>query len=345
MKHKFATVALMTGVVLISSCGANGQVPGNNRLVFVNYGGESLEAAKQGWLEPYSSSTGTQFVTDGPSDLAKIRTMVESGRTTWDIVDIDTAAGANECGALFAKRPTDFDLAEIDSRYVTDECMVPVMVQAVGVVYNKKLYGDNPPTKVEDFMNVSKFPGKRLAFNYPAGTVEPLLMADGVAPEDVVPVDWRRVENAVDRLGSDFVPMGQHTQIVAALEAGDFGMCLCYTGRAAMAAENGADIGVLWDRVFVATGGLYAVKESQNPEGQWDFLQYLATSDGQNPFYEVLPYGPTTTGEPPAVTDVYKEFMPTFNSERTEVTFTYNVPFWTENIDSAMESWTRITSG
>ncbi|WP_166880549.1 extracellular solute-binding protein [Salinibacterium sp. ZJ450] len=345
------TAAAMVCLLTLASCSADsggstaeGETDGG-QLVFVNYGGESLKAAEAGWIDPFSKATGFDVVTDSPSDFAKIRTMVEGGRTTWDVVEIDTAVGGGQCGVLFEERPADLDLSEVNPAYITDECMVPIMVQAVGVVYNKKLYGDTPPTRPEDFLDMEKYPGKRIAFNYPAGTLEPMLMADGVAPEDVVPIQWDHVEGIFDRLGDDLILMSQHTQVVAALEAGDFGMCLCYLGRAATAAENGADIAVLWDKLYVAAGGAYAVKGSSNPDAQWAFLQHLATSEGQNPFYEMMPYGPTTTGEPPAVKDVYKEFMPSFHEDKIRVTYPYDVPYWSENIDQAMNEWTRVTSG
>ncbi|WP_191413799.1 extracellular solute-binding protein [Salinibacterium sp. ZJ450] len=339
-------------MLLVTACSAAGDTSNadggdlsSQRLVFVNYGGAALEAAKTGWIEPFSDDTGVQIATDSPTDPAKIKTMVDGGRTTWDVVEIDAAVGGSQCGTLFEKRPPEFDMSEVNPDYVTDDCIVPVSVMAVGVVYNKELYGDNPPTKVEDFMNTEEFPGKRIFYSYPGGTVEPLLVTDGVAAEDVIPIDWSRVESIFDQLGDDAVPQADHVQQQASLESGDFGMCLCYLGRAAKAAENGANIGVLWDKIHLAWDGVYATKGSKAPEAQWAFLQHLATSKGQNPFYEVLPYGPTTLGEPPAVNPVYKEFLPTLHEEEIQQTFLYPIEYWTDHADEAFEEWTRITTG
>jgi putative spermidine/putrescine transport system substrate-binding protein len=354
LRKRLVTATAVLPLALVTACGGGddgsasasegGDLEGQ-QMVFVNYGGAGLEAAQQGWLDPFSEQTGVEFATDGPTDPAKIRTMVEAGQTTWDVVDIDVSVGGAECGTLFDERPDDFDLSEINPDYVTDDCGVPIILQTVGVVYNAELYGDNPPTSAEDFMDVENFPGKRIFFNYPVGTVEPLLMADGAAPDEVFPLDWSRVEAAYDELGSEATPLDALAQMNEAVEAGDFGMCLCYLGRIATSVEKGADVGVLWDKVYYAWDGLYAVTGSQAPEAQWEFIQYIATAQGQNPYYEILPYGPTTIGDPPEVKEEFEDFLPQFNEDQIQQEYAYDVDYWTDNIAADTEEWSRITAG
>lgn len=354
LKHWLIPAVLLGSLALLSACadgsgnaGSNGAGDGDlkgQQLVFVNYGGEGLEAAKAGWLDPFSKKTGVKFATDGPTDPAKIKAMVESGRTTWDVVDIDVAVGGSNCGTLFEKRPSGFDMSQVKKEFVTDECGVPIITQAVTVVYNKKLYGDNPPTKAEDFMDVKKFPGKRIFFNYPTGTVEPLLMTTGLAPDKIFPVDWSKVEAAVKHLGKEATPQDTVAMQVASLESGDFGMCLCYLGRTAKAVDNGADIGILWDKTYLAWDGLYAIKGSKAPKAQSEFLQYIATPAGQEGFMNYLPYGATTVGKP-NVKEEYKAYLPEFNEGKIKQTYKYSVKFWTDTIDQSLSEWTRIMAG
>lgn len=351
VKNKLVSAGVIASLLALAACGGGKGTANTSdslkgqQLVFVNYGGDSLDAAKKGWLEPFSKETGVEVATDSPTDTAKIKTMVEGGRTTWDVVDSDVAVGGSQCGTLFDKRPAGFDMSQIDPKYVTDDCMVPIMVQAVAVVYNKKLYGNNPPTKAEDFLNTTKFPGKRIFFSYPTGTVEPLLMTDGVAPDKLFPIDWTKVQDVFNKLGKNAVPQATLAAQSASLESGDFGMCVCYLGRAAVAAQNGADIGVLWDKTYLAWDGAYAIKGSKYPKAQWALMQYLATTKGQNPFYEYLPYGPTTTGEQPAVNAEFRGFLPGYNGDKIKETYSYDVKYWTDNINDAVDRWTKLTTG
>ena len=354
LKHAKVSAALVTCLALVTACGGesgtsdgggDGKLSGQ-QLVFVNYGGDSLAAAKAGWLEPFTKKTGVKFATDSPTNSAKIKTMVDSGSTTWDVVDSDIATGSMGCGTLFEKRPADFDTSGVDPQYVTDDCLVPILRQSIALVYNKKLFGDAPPTSVEDFMDLDTFPGKRIVYSgYVGGAVEPLLIADGVEPDKMYPIDWTRAEGVFDKLGKNAVLQPELAQQQASLESGDFSMCLCYVARAALAAENGADVEVVWDKIYSGWDGAYAVKGSKSPEAQWEFMQFLATPEGQNPYYEHLPYSPTTVGEAPATKPTYERFMPALNQDKIKVNYYWDVPYWNTNAEAAVEEWTRITTG
>ena len=104
-------LAFAAGLVLtLTACGSDsgdngdggdsGSDGGSVELTFVNYGGDGMKAAKAGWLEPYTKKTGVTFKTDEPSDQAKIKAMVQSGRTTWDVVDTPTELTAEEAELL-----------------------------------------------------------------------------------------------------------------------------------------------------------------------------------------------------------------------------------------------------
>ena len=79
---------------------------------------------------------------------------------------------------------------------ITDDCMIPIINQTVALVYNKKLYGDKPPTSITDFFN-SNYPGQRITFNYWTGSAEPLALAAGIPANKVYPIDWAKLKTAV----------------------------------------------------------------------------------------------------------------------------------------------------
>jgi putative spermidine/putrescine transport system substrate-binding protein len=342
------TLVVATTMAL-AACGGGGDDPsggpdGKTELTFVNYGGDGMKAAKAGWLAPYTAKTGVTFKTDEPSDQAKIKAMVQSGKVSWDVVDIDAASAGAECGTLYEKRPADFDTSELMANEITDDCMIPIINQTVALVYNKKMYGDNPPTSITDFFN-SDFSGQRITFNYWVGSAEPLALAAGIPADDVYPIDWGKLDKAVDALGKDITFQSTLDQQVQAQESGNFGMCLCYLGRAALAAENGADIGIVWDKIWVGWDGLYVVKGGENTDAAWDFVQYLATSEGQNGYYEHLPYSPTTTGDAPEVRAGFKPFMLTFNEDAVKETSNFDPAYWSEQGADAADEWAKLTSG
>lgn len=315
-------------------------------LTFVNWGGDSLNAAKQGWLDPFTAQTGVTFQTDSPGDQAKVKAMVESGNVTWDVIDYDVSAAGDACGTLYEKRPADFDISQIDPKYLSDDCGVPIIAQTVALVYNAEKFGDNPPTSIRDFMDTAKYPGKRILFNYWTGSAEPLLMADGVAADKLFPIDWDRLFAVKDKLGSDLVFQAGLDQQVQAQESGDFALCLCYLGRSAVAAQNGAKIGVVWSQTFDAWDGLYVVKGTKNPDAAWAFSQWLATPEGQAGYSQYLAYSPTTIGgEAPAVPEEFKGFMSAFNQDKIQETGFMDAKWWADNVAEASDQWAKLTAG
>jgi putative spermidine/putrescine transport system substrate-binding protein len=313
-------------------------------LVFVNYGGDAATAAKAAWVDPFEKETGVKMAMDAPTDPAKIKAMVDAGQTSWDVVDIDPATAASNCGTLFEKRSPEVDISQVDPKYITNECGVPIIVQSVALVYNKEMFGDNPPTKITDFLDTSKFPGKRVMFNYPVATLEPLLLSTGVEPEELFPLDYERAAKALEGLGSNTVLLSDLAQETSTLESGEFSMCLCLTARAAVAAENGAEVGIVWQHEYEIWDEMVAVKGSQHPEAQQAFLNFIAQPEQQAAFTEHLPYTPTTPSAKPKLSPAFEEFVSSGHEAEIETPGVYDAKWWAKNTEAALEAWTEMTA-
>lgn len=339
-------------LVLAAACGSGsgsdsgGTDLSGQRMVFVNYGGESMDAAKAGWIEPFSKANDVEIATESPSEFAKIKAMVDAGNTTWDVVDIDVGSGALGCGTLFEKRSTDVDISEIDPKYITDDCGVPVMVQSMALVYNAERFGDDPPTKVTDFLDTRRFPGKRITLNYAFAGLEGMLLADGVESDALYPLDLPRAATVVKGLGKDLSLLGTTAGQAEALESGDFAMCWCMMSRAAISEERGAKVGIVWDHAFTGWDALYAVKGSKSPETQQALLNYVATPEAQSAFAEVAPYGPTTPASNPELPGNRSSFLSRDNQDEIGGTEAFqDAQWWKDNTDEAFAAWTEMTSG
>jgi putative spermidine/putrescine transport system substrate-binding protein len=301
------------------------------------------------WLEPFGEATGAQVTYDEPSDPAKVKAMVESGNVQWDVIDLDGGSGGTNCGKLFITREElGVDVSEIDPKFVSDDCGVPIQVTAQTLLYNKEKYGDNPPTKVTDFLDTENFPGKRIIFNYSIGAWEPLLLGAGVAPDELYPYDYDLATEAYNKIKDDLVLQDDLAAQGESLASGNFDMCMCYTGRAAITpGVDQENVGIVWDHVWLANDLLYAIKGSKNTELQKALMNWIAKNATQNAFAEVQPYGTTTTGEPPNVSEEFKYWMPDFNEDATNGVSQIDYEYLTQPgvTDEAQEKWTALTSG
>ncbi|MFG2446645.1 extracellular solute-binding protein [Nocardia fluminea] len=350
INRKYALLAATTAatLALTTSCGSNNGGSGSlegRQLVFVNFGSDSLVAAKAAWLDPFSKDTGVRFATDSPSDPAKVKAMVEAGNTTWDIIDLDTASGSQGCGTLYEKRTAEIDISHIEPEYLSDECGVPIMLQTLALVYNADKFGDNPPTSITDFLNTAEYPGKRITFNYAVGGTEGLLLADGTDPDSLYPLHLDRAAKVVKALGRDLTLLPSLAAQSEAVESGDFAMCWCYLGRLANSADRGAELGVVWQNAWSAWDMLYAIKGSKSPETQTRFLNYVATPAAQMAFTEHLPYGPTTPGADPQLPEGLAKWLLQNNLARAGTPSIQDVSWWNQNADKGFAAWTEMTVG
>ena len=135
----------------------------------VSWGGAYQAAQRQAYFLPFQDRFGIQLVEDSPVEYAKIRSMVETGNVTWDVVDSGTRA-------VYQLGPTG-DLEEltlgIHNRYLPFFPQVAVtpwsggggVLWSTGLAYQKnkvdELWGGNAPKDWTAFWNVDEFPGTR----------------------------------------------------------------------------------------------------------------------------------------------------------------------------------------
>ncbi|NBW25913.1 MAG: extracellular solute-binding protein, partial [Betaproteobacteria bacterium] len=101
---------------------------------------------------------------------------------------------------------------------------------------DKAKYGANGPKTLEDFFNVTKFPGKRGLKKDPSVTLEWALMADGVAVNDVykvlgTPAGVDRAFKKLDTIKSSIVWWTAGAQPPQLLASGEVVMTHSWHGR------------------------------------------------------------------------------------------------------------------
>ena len=135
----------------------------------VSWGGAYQAAQRQAYFLPFQEKFNIQLVEDSPVEYAKIRSMVETGNVTWDVVDSGTRA-------VYQLGPTG-DLEEltpaIHNRYLPFFPQVAVtpwsggggVLWSTGLAYQKdkvdELWGGVAPSDWTAFWNVDEFPGTR----------------------------------------------------------------------------------------------------------------------------------------------------------------------------------------
>jgi putative spermidine/putrescine transport system substrate-binding protein len=347
-KLRFFTIVTVS-VLLLTGCGAGGDSGSTDqqKLTWASTGGQFQEDEKKALQEPFTTKTGTQFVNISPAEIAQVRAMVKSGKTIWDLANMSWIYAGAYCGELFEK----LDDPGLDrSKFppgTTGECFVPTFRYANIFSYNADLYPGEKPSRIEDFFDVKRFPGKRIVYDYPkAGLLEAALVSDGVPPEKVYPIDLERALRKIDTIKSSLIFAPSYGAIQQQLVDKQASMVLTVTARTIVAAQSGAKLTPVWDFNTTDIGALVIPKGTPNKQLAQEMLVFV-TEPAQAAAYAKL------TGIAPARSDIdlasieYTEPQKAFNAflpDRGRL-IEQDKQWWIENTDAVVKRWTAWKVG
>ncbi len=251
--------SLLAATMLVTA-GAGLAAAQSNEVIMQDPGGGYGEALRAVMYDPFKKETGINVVTvqearSGP----RIKAQAEAGKAEWDltfIFDQETKLLGDCC-------LEDIDYSKLsESAQKTLAAMpdnlkrpkgVALQVIGVGLVWNTdKFNGDNVPKDWADFWDVEKFPGRRCLPGWPRFVFEAALMADGVAKEELYPLDMERalkkIEEIKPHVAKWWTTSAQPPQL---LLDGEADMCMAYTGSMSKLALEGAPVELEWNQGFV----------------------------------------------------------------------------------------------
>ncbi|MFI9625901.1 ABC transporter substrate-binding protein [Streptomyces sp. NPDC052042] len=341
------TAAVVTLTVITAGCstGSSSAGSGSKKLTFTSYGSGYQEAQARAWLTPWATTEGVTAVQDQPTDYAKIKTMVEANRVTWDVVDTEPFFPVGACGKYAEK----LDFNKIDKskfpKGTVSDCAVPDAMYSLVLVYNPAKYPDAQPASIADFFDTKKFPGKRLAPGFATGgAIEAALIGDGVTPDKLYPLDYDRAFKKLDTLGKNLSFWETSAQSQQALESKQADMALVWSGRAYMAAKNGSAYKPVWQDNMLAYAVLMVPKGAPNKERAMDFIAYATGPKGQATFAEDQPYAVVNSDAEPKLDNLAQAWN-TARSDIQDKGFYQNVGWWAKNQDQATKRWTDWATG
>ncbi len=309
-----------------------------DQIAFTSWGGTTQDAQTAHWATPFSEKSGIAVVQDGPTDYGKIKAMVEAGAVTWDVVDVEYD-WALQAGAQGLLEPLDFsviDKTNLDPRFVSD--------YAVGSFYYSFVLGWNPanfpdaqPATLADLFDTAKFPGKRTFYKWSApGVIEAALLADGVAPDALYPLDLDRAFAKLDTIKADIIWWEGGAQSQQLLASGEAPIGFFWNGRLSALEADGVDVGVSWDQNITAADALVVPKGTANKDAAMKFIAEASSAEGQAAFAAATGYAPTNLGSADLMDPALRATLP---DAQTAVQVNADMAYWADNRDEIGNRW------
>ncbi len=289
----------------------------DTQLTVADNGGPYGPAFRRAFYDPFEQATGIKIVNvvHPAEPTAQFRSLVEAQSFLWDVALLSPGH------VVRLEQPKNFleplGITAADAPGFMPEMIRPgyvgMDVFATTMGYRTDKYGDKGPQSWVDFWDVQKFPGRRALWKQPSGVIEIALLADGVDPAKLYPLDLDRAFKSLDKIRK-YVSVwwtsgAQSTQI---LQSGEVDMLMIWNARAQAAIDAGTPAKIVWNQGLYSSDGWSIPLGSPRAATGKQFVRFCLDPIRQASFAETLAYGPTNLGAYDKIPAARAPLLPTY---------------------------------
>jgi putative spermidine/putrescine transport system substrate-binding protein len=305
-------------------------------VVVASYGGSFQDAQTKAFFESYAKASGAKVIGTTGTGYAKVKAMVASGNITWDVVSADPAAYENEVKDNLLQ-PLDYSIIKADG--------IPAEFRTkYGVGYMK--FAENLAWSKDKFPNGltpaqffdPKVKARRVMLAVPYYNLEFALLADGVKPADLYPLDVDRALKVIDRVKDQIVGFKSPSDGQALIQQGEVDAAFAPGGRVENAIKAGANWTYGWPASVSVLEYWAVVKGAPHAAEAMKFINFAVQPEQQAALSRLIPYGPTNLDGLKLLDPTLVKHLPG-NPDNEKFGAVLNSKWWNENLESVMTRW------
>lgn len=306
-------------------------------LVVASFEGDYRDAQARAIFEPFQRLTGAEIKVER-SDTTDLRGQVEDGDSGVDVSDVlseDVLPLAN-LGVL----------EEMNYNVINPEGLLAELRMEHGVgssvfstvlAYLSDTWPDRPaPGDWADFWDIDTYPGTRGLHRDPQTTLEFALLADGVAPDALYPLDIPRAFASLDRIQPALTLWWeQGAQPAQIMSSGDLDMVAAWHSRIERIRAEGTAAEISWRDGALSGDSWVIPKGSPNLDVAMDFVNFATRPEVCAAFSSIVPFGPVHDGAFALLPPETARRLPSFPANRA-VQFAINFEWWFNNREAVV---------
>jgi len=321
------------------------KLKGSGEVRIAAYGGTAQDAERQAYFAPFEKLSGIKTLDFAGADINKVRAMVETGNVEWDVVQLSRSTVKNlmKKGDYFEKIDYDLvDTAHIDEAYRFDYAL-DMLVWSEVMAYRTDAFKGAVPTGWTDFWDTKKFPGDRALGGAGPSTpeLEFALMAAGVPPEKVYPIDIDKAFASYDKVKASVVKWWETGAVpVQLLTDREVVLTSVWNGRMAALQAAGVPAAISWSQGLLKRDCWAVPKGSPNRANAMKFIAFSTMAIPQARLSSLIPYGFVNNKSAEYVAPKQLEQLPSAPAIKSQL-LTYNYEWWVENRDTVIGRWNK----
>lgn len=337
--------------VFVAGLGANALVVSSGdafaaeqELVVADYGGVTTEVSRAAFYQPFEKASGIKVIEATTTGFAQIKAMELAGNVQWDVVSTEEQ-NMFVGGASGMLEPIDYSIVRTDK-------LMPGAAQKYGLV--KSYYSGNlsyntgkfssPPQSWADFWDVERFPGPRGMRNSPQENVEFSLMADGVAPDKLYPLDlpraFRKLSQIKPHVKVWWTSGAQSMQIIA---DGIVVMTPTWNGRVEGARRNGVPVELIWNQALLIGAPYVVPKGAPHFANAMKFIDFAMQPERMAQFAKEFYSGPAVPAALPLIPAEVTRRLPTYPDNLKQMAH-FDGSWYAQNGDALARQWEQWIS-
>jgi putative spermidine/putrescine transport system substrate-binding protein len=280
---------------------------------FLTWGGNFGKGIRTAFSDPFTKATGITVTDITPFSYGKFQTAMRNGNPE----GYDLAWFNDEVQPILAGKAGMLEKLNYD--WIPNaKGAVPATRQEFGaapyitlyqLAYKSDSYGDKPPANWADFWNVQAFPGPRSFGTWVCGVLEAALMADGVSPKDIYPLDEARAFKSLDKIKPHirvFHDTQSSANVPQMLEQGEITMVLTWSTDSVAAHLAGKPVNVVYNQGFYFSPLVGIAKGTKYLKEAHEYLNLFFDPQDELAFIRAWPTSPANSSVLSLLTDKEK---------------------------------------
>lgn len=339
------TLALAAaGSPLLAACGGSD----GKTLTMVTWGGTTATGFEKAYAEPFTERTGIGVDVIEPVDYGKYSAQLNSGNITWDWVDIEGwfAYQNIDKWASLDKEAADIDeddIVQLPGRDRLQDWGAPSGSYSFVIAYRTDNEGPHPQSW-QEFFDPDAVPGKRSIYNWPYGMLEAALLGDGVAFEELYPLDVDRALDKLDSVRDELVFWNSGAELQQQLTSGAAPFAFAWNNRAAYLGQRGEPVDIEWAE-NIQDGG-YDVSARDNPDND-AVMKFIGFTKGTEPQLQMALQTGYSPAAKSALAKIPEDKLRWYNAHQPnidEAVGSLDLQWWADNMTEATDRWNAWAS-
>ncbi len=336
-------MAFAVGSAVLAGCGGS-TASSSDSLRVMTWGGVFTEAERGAYYEPFTEATGIKVAEVSPVSLAKIKAGVTNKTYDVDTSSLSSSEYFQAAGEGLLE-PIDYTVVKKAGDVppdVYEEYGVKANSISYQLVYNSDKFTQQGPQSWADFYDVAKFPGDRALWDSPIGNIEFALLADGMTPDQLYPLDDKKLDRAFKKL-DEIKPhikiwWQQGAQSQQLFQDGEVDLMMMWNGRATDLIRQGQPLTQVWNQAGLAVNRWIVPKGTPNAGKAMEFINAALDPQKQANFAETLGYGPSVPSAFNLLSPEEAALQPG-SPLHGNVEFEIDGQWWGENLADVLPRW------